>query len=141
MANPERSQTSFTDFTPVQVADRKLKKHDGVPRIELRPTQDILAGLGATKPAGQVLVGFAAETDDVAANAAAKLATKRVDLLVANDVSAPHVGFEHDTNEVLILRADGHQHHVPLSDKRSVARAVLDAVDGIRSDDSTRTGR
>jgi phosphopantothenoylcysteine decarboxylase/phosphopantothenate--cysteine ligase len=132
---------AVADFTPVQVADQKLKKRDGVPAIELRPTVDILAELGAGKASGQTLVGFAAETHDVVANAAAKLAAKRVDLLVANDVSAPQVGFEHDTNEVLILHPDGQQHHVPLSDKRSVARAVLDAVDGIRSDDSTRTGR
>jgi phosphopantothenoylcysteine decarboxylase/phosphopantothenate--cysteine ligase len=132
---------AVADFTPVQVAEQKLKKHDGVPTIELQPTVDILAELGSTKAAGQTLVGFAAETTDVAAHAAAKLAAKRVDLLVANDVSAPGVGFEHDTNEVLILHPDGHQHHVPLSDKRSVARAVLDAVAGIRSIDSTQTGR
>jgi phosphopantothenoylcysteine decarboxylase/phosphopantothenate--cysteine ligase len=132
---------AVADFTPVQVADHKLKKHDGVPAVELRPTVDILAGLGAAKRPGQTLVGFAAETNDVAANAAAKLAAKKVDLLVANDVAAPGVGFEHDTNEVLILQPDGHQHHVPLSDKRSVARAVLDAVAGIRSIDSTQTGR
>lgn len=132
---------AVADFTPVQVADQKLKKHDGVPAIELRPTVDILAELGTAKADGQTLVGFAAETTDVAAHAAAKLAAKRVDLLVANDVSAPGVGFEHDTNEVLILHPDGRQHHVPLSDKRSVARAVLDAVAGIRSIDSTQTGR
>jgi phosphopantothenoylcysteine decarboxylase/phosphopantothenate--cysteine ligase len=123
---------AVADFTPVQVADQKLKKHDGVPRIELRPTIDVLAGLGARKHAGQTLVGFAAETTDVAAHAAAKLAAKQIDLIVANDVAAPGVGFEHDTNEVLILHPDGQQHHVPLSDKRSVARAVLDAVAGIR---------
>ncbi len=132
---------AVADFTPIQVADQKLKKHDGVPTIELRPTVDILAELGAAKADGQTLVGFAAETTDVAAHAAAKLAAKRVDLLVANDVSAPGVGFEHDTNEVLILHPDGQQHLVPLSDKRSVARAVLDAVAGIRSIDSTQTGR
>lgn len=123
---------AVADFTPVQVADQKLKKHDGVPRIELRPTIDVLAGLGERKHPGQTLVGFAAETTDVAAHAAAKLAAKQIDLIVANDVAAPGVGFEHDTNEVLILHPDGQQHHVPLSDKRSVARAVLDAVAGIR---------
>ncbi len=119
---------AVADFTPVAVAPSKLKKRDGVPVVELRPTADVLAELGAAKPAGQVLVGFAAETDDVVANAAAKLAAKGADLLVANDVAAEGVGFEHDTNEVLILHRDGGQHHVPLTDKRSVARAVLDAV-------------
>ena len=132
---------AVADFTPVSVAGEKLKKRDGVPVVELAPTVDILAELGARKAPGQTLVGFAAETSDVAEHAAAKLAAKRVDLLVANDVSAPGVGFEHDTNEVLILFPDGHQHHVPLSDKRSVARAVLDAVAGIRTIDSTQTGR
>ncbi|MFZ4517700.1 MAG: bifunctional phosphopantothenoylcysteine decarboxylase/phosphopantothenate--cysteine ligase CoaBC [Microthrixaceae bacterium] len=119
---------AVADFTPVAVAPSKLKKRDGVPVVELRPTADVLAELGAAKPRGQVLVGFAAETDDVVANAAAKLASKGADLLVANDVAAEGVGFEHDTNEVLILHRDGGQHHVPLTDKRSVARAVLDAV-------------
>jgi phosphopantothenoylcysteine decarboxylase/phosphopantothenate--cysteine ligase len=132
---------AVADFTPVHVAEDKLKKRDGVPVVELEPTVDILAGLGANKSPGQTLVGFAAETTDVAEHAAAKLAAKRVDLLVANDVSAPGVGFEHDTNEVLILHPGGEQHHVPLSDKRSVARAVLDAVVAIRSTDSTQTGR
>lgn len=128
---------AVADFTPVRVADEKLKKRDGVPVVELRPTTDILAELGATKPPTQTLVGFAAETSDVVEHATAKLQAKQVDLLVANDVSAPGVGFEHDTNEVLILHADGQQHHVPLSDKRSVAGAVLDAVAAIRSTDST----
>ncbi len=132
---------AVADFTPVQVADEKLKKRDGVPVVELRPTVDILAELGEHKRQGQTLVGFAAETTDVARHAAAKLAAKRVDLLVANDVSAPGVGFEHDTNEVLILHPDGHQHLVPLSDKRSVARAVLDAVAGLRSTDSSTPDR
>ena len=69
----------------------------------LEPTHDFLVDLGAAKPAGQILVGFAAETDDLLANARGKLARKQLDLIVANDVSAPGVGFEHDTNEVVIL--------------------------------------
>ncbi|HNO46676.1 MAG TPA: bifunctional phosphopantothenoylcysteine decarboxylase/phosphopantothenate--cysteine ligase CoaBC [Microthrixaceae bacterium] len=117
---------AVADFTPVSVAPGKLKKRDGVPTVELTPTVDILAALGSAKPAGQVLVGFAAETADVAANAADKLRAKNADLLVANDVGAPSVGFEHDTNEVLILERSGEQHHVPLAHKRDVARAVLD---------------
>jgi len=117
---------AVADFTPVSVAPGKLKKRDGVPTVELTPTVDILAALGAAKPAGQVLIGFAAETADVAANAADKLRAKNADLLVANDVGAPSVGFEHDTNEVLILERSGEQHHVPLAHKRDVARAVLD---------------
>jgi phosphopantothenoylcysteine decarboxylase/phosphopantothenate--cysteine ligase len=78
-------------------------------------------------------VGFAAETTEVAAHAADKLTRKGADLVVANDVSAPHTGFEHDTNAVLILSASGSRTDVPLSDKRAVARAVLDAVVAERS--------
>ena len=123
---------AVADFTPVTVADRKLKKRDGTPSVELQPTVDILAGLGAARRPGQTLVGFAAETTDVESNAAEKLAKKGVDLLVANDVSAPGVGFEHDTNAVVVLRADGTRQNVALTDKYAVAGAVLDAVLAVR---------
>jgi phosphopantothenoylcysteine decarboxylase/phosphopantothenate--cysteine ligase len=79
-------------------------------------------------------VGFAAETDDLVVNARKKLERKNLDLIVANDVGAPGVGFEHDTNAVVLVRADGVDQDVPLTDKRSVARAVLDAVVALRAD-------
>jgi phosphopantothenoylcysteine decarboxylase/phosphopantothenate--cysteine ligase len=123
---------AVADFRVAEPAHRKIKKGDTVPTLELAPTHDFLVDLGATKPAGQVLVGFAAETDDVVANARAKLERKRLDLIVANDVAAAGVGFEHDTNEVVILGADGSNRHVPLTDKRAVADAVLDAVVAVR---------
>jgi len=124
---------AVADFRPVDPAAGKLKKDAGPPTITLEPTVDILAGLGARKAPGQVLVGFAAETDDVVANASGKLRRKRVDLVVANDVSAAGVGFQYDTNAVFIVGhlpddTVGVVHNVPLSDKRAVARAVLDAV-------------
>ena len=119
---------AVADFRPVQVAEGKIKKHNGIPEITLEPTPDILASLGAGKPAGQTLVGFAAETDDVIANAKGKLQRKNLDLIVANDVSAPGVGFGHDTNAVTILSADGQQIQVELADKNSIATAVLDSV-------------
>ncbi len=121
---------AVADFRPVDAASRKLKKADGAPEVELVATVDILALLGASKPEGQVLVGFAAETDDLVANAAEKLARKNLDLIVANDVSKPGVGFEHTTNEVVVLMADGSRHDVSLSDKREIARAVIDAALG-----------
>jgi phosphopantothenoylcysteine decarboxylase/phosphopantothenate--cysteine ligase len=127
---------AVADFRPKVAADAKLKKGDGVPEVVLEPTPDILAGLGATKRPGQTLVGFAAETDDLVANAADKVRRKNLDLVVANDVSAPGVGFEHDTNAVVLLRGDGSREDVPLADKRAVARAVLDAVLTIRSSNS-----
>jgi phosphopantothenoylcysteine decarboxylase/phosphopantothenate--cysteine ligase len=119
---------AVADFRPVAAADRKIKKGDGVPEIVLEPTVDILATLGSRKRPGQTLVGFAAETDAVESNARDKLARKGADLLVANDVSAPSVGFEHDTNAVVILGRERPDIQVPLTDKRAVARAVLDEV-------------
>ena len=119
---------AVADFRPVSAAAGKIKKDSGVPEIVLEPTPDILAGLGARKPAGQVLVGFAAETSDLVANATSKLQRKNLDLVVANDVSAPGVGFQHDTNAVTLLRANGTAISVPLSDKRAIAAAVLDSV-------------
>jgi len=123
---------AVADFTPVEVAADKIKKRDGVPVVELEPTIDVLAELGSGKPDGQTLVGFAAETRDVRRNAEQKLRAKGADMLVVNDVAAPGVGFETETNEVLILCADGAERHVPLTDKRSVATAVWDAVLSIR---------
>ena len=119
---------AVADFRPVQAAEGKIKKHNGIPEVILEPTPDILASLGNAKPAGQTLVGFAAETDDVLANAKGKLQRKNLDLIVANDVSAPGVGFGHDTNAVTILSADGQQIPVELADKHSIATAVLDSV-------------
>jgi phosphopantothenoylcysteine decarboxylase/phosphopantothenate--cysteine ligase len=118
---------AVADFRPVLAADHKIKKHEGVPQVVLEPTADILAALGARKRPQQTLVGFAAETDDVVANAQSKLARKGADLIVANDVSAPGVGFEHDTNAVSIISPSA-VNRVALSDKRAIARAVLDAV-------------
>jgi phosphopantothenoylcysteine decarboxylase/phosphopantothenate--cysteine ligase len=119
---------AVADFRPVTVEDQKLKKAAGIPEIRLEPTVDILAALGAAKRPGQTLVGFAAETTDVEANARGKLAAKGADLLVANDVSAPEVGFEHDTNAVVIHSATGPDVEVPLSGKAAVADAVVDSI-------------
>jgi len=119
---------AVADFRPSSVADRKLKKADGIPAVELEPTVDILAALGADKPEHLVLVGFAAETNDLRVNALNKLQRKGADILVANDVSAPGVGFAHDTNAVTLFGSDGSAVEVPLSSKETIARAVLQAV-------------
>ncbi len=124
---------AVADFRPVDSAPTKIKKADGVPEVVLEPTADVLAALGARKRPGQTLVGFAAETGDVVASAGEKLARKGADLLVANDVSAPGAGFEHDTNAVVIVSAAGIDQDVTLADKRAVARAVLDAVVAART--------
>jgi phosphopantothenoylcysteine decarboxylase/phosphopantothenate--cysteine ligase len=124
---------AVADFRPVSAADRKLKKRDGIPEVILEPTPDILAGLGERKPPGQILVGFAAETDDLAANAQRKLDAKRLDLIVANDVSAESTGFQHDTNAVTLFAQGEPPVEVPLADKRTIAAAVLDRVVALRS--------
>lgn len=124
---------AVADFRPVIAAPGKIKKENGIPEIVLEPTPDILAMLGATKPKGQTLVGFAAETSDLVDNARGKLARKNLDLIVANDVSAAGVGFSHDTNAVTILGTHGTCLEVALSSKHAVARAVLDSVVRVRS--------
>ena len=119
---------AVADFRPTSASDNKLKKADGVPEVVLEPTVDILSLLGERKPPGQTLVGFAAETTDLRSHAQMKLAAKRADIIVANDVSAPGVGFEHDTNAVLMLCASGRESARGLSDKREIAAALLDLV-------------
>ncbi len=119
---------AVADFRPVPIAEGKWKKEDGVPPIVLEPTPDILAGLGAAKRPGQVLVGFAAETANLVENAKGKLARKNLDIVVANDVSQPKVGFGHDTNAVTIVTKSGTS-TVALADKHTVAAHVLDSVE------------
>ena len=119
---------AVADFRPKQPADVKLSKEEGIPELVLEPTPDILAGLAARRPPGQMLVGFAAETHDALERGRRKLARKGVDLLVVNDVSAPGAGFDHDTNAVVILGADGSTTEIPLTSKDAVADAVLDRV-------------
>jgi phosphopantothenoylcysteine decarboxylase/phosphopantothenate--cysteine ligase len=124
---------AVADFRPVLSVEGKIKKHVGVPTITLEPTPDILASLGSVKSSDQVLVGFAAETENLVDNARGKLERKNLDLIVANDVSAPGVGFAHDTNAVTILSALGEMKSVPLADKGTIATAVLDSVVKVQS--------
>ncbi len=130
---------AVADFRPTQVATKKLTKDDGVPSIVLEPTPDILCGLVARRRAGQVIAGFAAETDDPVARGRRKLERKGVDLMVVNDVSAPGVGFDHDTNAVTIMTADDTE-EVPLTTKDAVADAVLDKVVALLAGQAGRTG-
>jgi len=124
---------AVADFRPSAVEDAKIKKGDGIPEILLEPTTDILAGLGAKRHPGQVIVGFAAETSDVEANARAKLKRKNADMIVSNDVSAAEVGFAHETNAVTIHLRDGTSREIGLGSKSKVARSVLDAVAEMRN--------
>ena len=127
---------AVADFRPTAAAGAKRGKDEGVPDLVLEPTTDILAALGRSRPPGQVLVGFAAETPsgagDLRARALRKLRAKALDAIVANDVTAPGAGFGHDTNAALILEAEGAEgiveHDVPLTSKRELAAVVLDVV-------------
>jgi phosphopantothenoylcysteine decarboxylase/phosphopantothenate--cysteine ligase len=135
---------AVADFRPKEMAPHKLKKTEGTPLVVLEPTPDILAGLAARRQPGQLLVGFAAETAGTAGPdrgreqlrnyARQKLTAKGVDLIVANDVAAPGVGFAYDTNAVLILGSDGRDVEVPLASKADIARAVVDAIAERRPD-------
>ncbi len=123
---------AVADFRPAASADQKIKKSGGAPQVILEPTVDIIAGLGAAKRPGQILVGFAAETQNLAEYARDKLKRKNLDLIVANDVSAPGVGFEHETNAVTIFDAVGGEQSISLQSKSAIANAVLDRVVTLR---------
>ncbi|MBL6629544.1 MAG: bifunctional phosphopantothenoylcysteine decarboxylase/phosphopantothenate--cysteine ligase CoaBC [Ilumatobacteraceae bacterium] len=124
---------AVADFRPVTPQEAKIKKANGIPTIELEPTIDILAELGASRRPATTLVGFAAETSDVEAYARAKLVAKGADLIVANDVSADDVGFGHTTNAVTLVAADGVVRDIALTSKDAVSVAVFDEVARIRS--------
>jgi phosphopantothenoylcysteine decarboxylase / phosphopantothenate---cysteine ligase len=119
---------AVADFRPKAIAPEKIKKGDGVPEILLEPTADILAELGARKRPEQIIVGFAAETERVREHAAAKLAAKKVDLMVANDVSAADAGFEVATNRVLVLDPGGRVDDLPLMTKDALAEWLVERI-------------
>jgi phosphopantothenoylcysteine decarboxylase / phosphopantothenate---cysteine ligase len=121
---------AVADFRPASSSASKMKKDAGVPTIELVANPDILAELGARPHDARrpLLVGFAAETDDVEAYGRDKLRRKGADLLVVNDVGGADAGFEVDTNRVVILGRDGSRTEVELAAKSEVADRILDLV-------------
>ena len=122
---------AVADYMPEARADRKVSKTDGSMQLVLRRTPDILKALGERRESNggpAVLVGFAAETENVVERAAEKLRSKRVDLIVANDVSRADAGFDVDTNEVTLVSADGRE-AVPLQSKTAIAQVILDRVE------------
>ncbi|HET9623359.1 MAG TPA: bifunctional phosphopantothenoylcysteine decarboxylase/phosphopantothenate--cysteine ligase CoaBC, partial [Kofleriaceae bacterium] len=122
---------AVADYRPAAVAAHKLKRGQLGAALELSliANPDLLAGLGARRgdAATPLLVGFAAETENVVGNAQAKLASKRCDLVVANDVSEPGAGFAVDTNRVTVVDGDG-AHELPAGSKAEVAHRILDRV-------------
>jgi phosphopantothenoylcysteine decarboxylase / phosphopantothenate---cysteine ligase len=118
---------AVADFRTAREAEQKIKKVDAALVLELERNPDILAELAAEK-GDRVMVGFAAETGDLLRNAAAKLAEKRLDLLVANDVMQAGAGFDVDTNVVKLLGRDGSVEDVPMMEKEVLAGVILDRV-------------
>jgi len=131
---------AVADYTPERRAAQKISKRDDELTVVLKKTPDILADLGARRAAsgrGPLLVGFAAETENVVARAAAKRDAKQVDLIVANDVSREDAGFEVDTNAVTIVGRDGPE-TLPLQTKDRVAMAILDRIETLLATDSAK---
>lgn len=117
---------AVADFRPKTVAVNKLKKRDGIPQLELEAAPDVLlavAGLGARKP--RVVIGFAAESCELLENASNKLKSKKLDMLVANDISAPNSGFGVDTNRVTLLFPNAKEKTLPLMNKSEVAETII----------------
>jgi phosphopantothenoylcysteine decarboxylase/phosphopantothenate--cysteine ligase len=130
---------AVADFRPKLTAENKLKKKDGIPQIELEATDDILEAVLRRKTGGQkpgkagsngpcITVGFAAESTDLLENAAEKLRSKKLDLLIANDISSKDAGFGMDTNRVTLLYPNGTQEPLSLMTKTEAAEIIIDRV-------------
>ena len=118
---------AVADFRPKAPADGKLKKEAGVPELHLEPTPDILRELGERK-GGRILVGFAAETDDLEAAGRRKLESKHLDLIVVNEVGREGTGFGADTNDAMLLSTSGGDEPLRTWTKAELAAAVCDRI-------------
>jgi len=123
---------AVADYRPAQPQDQKIKRDKNSFTLSLEPTPDILASAAKDK-GDRLIVGFAAETQNVGENARKKLAAKNADLIVANDVTAEGAGFDHDTNIVTLFARDGRDLPLPKLTKRDVAQRILDEVVRLRS--------
>jgi phosphopantothenoylcysteine decarboxylase/phosphopantothenate--cysteine ligase len=121
---------AVADFRPAERSEQKIKKREVPPALKLVPTEDILGSLD--RPAGRskkVIVGFAAETGDVTANASRKLREKKLDLIVANDVSREGIGFDSDLNQVVIIDRKGAAVESTTANKREISRLIMDRIE------------
>lgn len=119
---------AVADFRPVEIARSKIKKEQGLTQIQLKKTTDILAAVARQKKSShrpQITIGFAAESQDLINNARSKLTAKKLDFIVANDITAEDAGFGVDTNRVTLLFADGSKEPLPLMTKTDVAEAIM----------------
>ena len=116
---------AVADFKPTEYVPRKIKKNSGVPMIELVPTRDILASLGALPEKKFLLVGFAAETENLEQNARIKLEKKHCDVVIGNDVSVPGLGFESDENALTVFLPDHSSRVFSRASKHDLAEALV----------------
>ena len=119
--------SAVADYTPAEYSDQKVKKHDGEMAIQLKRTQDILGWLGEHKKAGQTLVGFSMETENLIENSRAKLDKKRADMICANSIADGNTGFAVDTNKVTIVTSDAVT-ELPLCSKEETADLILSHI-------------
>jgi phosphopantothenoylcysteine decarboxylase/phosphopantothenate--cysteine ligase len=119
---------AVADYTPINVADQKIKKTNGELTITLKKTQDILASLGKTKTKGQILVGFALETENEKANAQKKLKEKNADIIVLNSLKDEGAGFGHDTNKVTLFFKNRSEKAFELKSKSALAKDIVDSI-------------
>jgi phosphopantothenoylcysteine decarboxylase/phosphopantothenate--cysteine ligase len=123
---------AVADFRPAKEQTDKAKKNEIDPALQLAPNPDILLELGRQKHAGQILVGFAAESRDLLAEGRRKLQAKNLDLIAVNDISSSQSGFEVDSNQVVLLSRNG-QENLPQTSKRHTAELILDRVVALRA--------
>ena len=119
---------AVSDYTPLDTADHKIKKGEGGISVDMLRTTDILAELGRRKKQHQVLVGFAAETQDLKQNALEKLKKKNLDMIAGNLVCGPESGFCADTNRINLFFKDGIVEELPVMDKSAAAHVLLDRI-------------
>ena len=119
--------SAVADYTPAEYSDQKVKKHDGEMAIQLKRTQDILGWLGEHKKAGQTLVGFSMETENLIENSRAKLLKKHADLICANSIAGGQTGFAVDTNKVTLITNET-VNELPLCSKEETADKILDFI-------------
>ncbi len=120
---------AVADFTPVDVANQKIKKEDGYDTIKLKSTKDILSELGKRKKDDQFLVGFALETENEEINAIKKLNNKNLDLIVLNSLKDRGAGFGHDTNKITIISKNGDKLSSKLKSKYEIAKDIVNQIE------------
>jgi phosphopantothenoylcysteine decarboxylase/phosphopantothenate--cysteine ligase len=119
---------AVADYKPVHTAEQKIKKSGNEMTIELTQTRDIAKELGKQKKKGQLIVGFALETENERSNAQKKMISKNFDLIVLNSLNNPGAGFGHDTNQVVIFNKSGALREYSLKSKKEIAVDIVNAI-------------